>query len=116
LQPINYTAHQVLDSNVSTFKAGSTVPVKFQLKDANGNVVQSASAPQWTVPQKGNATTQAVDEGVFADQATNGTLYKWDGTQYHYNWNTKGVAGSFYYKIGVKLDDGQTYYVYISLR
>jgi hypothetical protein len=116
LQPINYTAHQVLDSNVSTFKAGSTIPVKFQLKDANGNVVQSASAPQWTVPQKGNATAQAVDEGVFTDQATNGTLYKWDGTQYHYNWSTKGVAGSFYYKIGVKLDDGQTYYVYISLR
>ena len=39
-----------------------------------------------------------------------------DGTQYHYNWSTKGVAGSFYYKIGVKLDDGQTYYMYISLR
>ena len=118
LQPINYTAHQVLDTNVSTFKAGSTVPVKFKLTDANGNVVQPATAPQWTVPQKGSATTQAVDEGVFTDQATNGTAYRYDATaqQYIYNWGTKGVAANFYYKIGVKLDDGQTYYTYISLR
>ena len=90
--------------------------MKFLLKDANGNVVQSASAPQWTVPQKGSATSQPVDEAVFTDQATSGTLYKWDGTQYHYNWSTKGVTAGFYYKIGVKLDDGQTYYTYISLR
>ena len=112
LQPIN---HQT-GTDVSTFKAGSTVPVKLVLKDASGNVVQSASAPQWLTPQKGSATNQAVDESVFTDQATSGTLYKWDGTQYHYNWKTKGVAGSFYYKIGVKLDDGQTYNVNISLR
>ena len=116
LQPINYTAHQVLDTNVSTFKGGSTVPVKFQLKDATGKVVQSASAPQWLTPQKGSATNQAVDETVFTEPATSGTLYKWDGTQYHYNWSTKGVTAGFYYKIGVKLDDGQTYYTYISLR
>jgi hypothetical protein len=112
LQPIK----QQTGTDVSTFKAGSIVPVKLVLKDGNGNVVQSASAPQWLTPQKGSATNQAVDETVFTDPATSGNLYKWDGTQYHYNWSTKGVAGSFYYKIGVKLDDGQTYYVNISLR
>jgi CSLREA domain-containing protein len=112
LEPIK----QQTGTDVSTFKAGSTVPVKIQLKDANGNAVQSASAPQWLTPQKGSATNQAVDETVFTDPDTSGNLYKWDGTQYHYNWSTKGVAGSFYYKIGVKLDDGQTYYVNISLR
>ena len=118
LQPINDTAHMIsLGPDVSTFKAGSTVPVKFYLTDANGNRVQAGNA-QWTTPQKGNATNQAVDEGLFTDQATTGTLYKYDATaqQYIYNWSTKGVAGGFYYKIGVKLDDGQTYYTYISLR
>ena len=118
LQPINDTAHMIsLGPDVSTFKAGSTVPVKFYLTDANGNRVQAASA-QWITPQKGSATTQAVDETVFTDPATTGTLYKWDSTaqQYIYNWSTKGVTSSFYYKIGVKLDDGQTYYTYISLR
>ena len=117
LQPINYTAHQVLDSNVSTFKLGSTVPVKFQLKDATGKVVQAGNA-QWITPQKGSSTSQAVDETVYTESAMTGTLYKWDATsqQYHYNWSTKGSSSGFYYKIGVKLDDGQTYYTYISLR
>ena len=117
LQPINYTAHQVLDSNVSTFKLGSTVPVKFQLKDATGKVVQAGNA-QWITPQKGSSTSQAVDETAYTESATTGTLYKWDATsqQYHYNWSTKGSSSGFYYKIGVKLDDGQTYYTYISLR
>jgi CSLREA domain-containing protein len=112
LQPIN---HQT-GTDVSTFKAGSTIPVKIVLKDANDNVVQSASAPQWLTPQKGSVTNQAIDQIVFTDPATSGNLYKWDGTQYHYNWSTKGVDGGFYYKIGVKLDDGQTYYGNISLR
>jgi hypothetical protein len=117
LQPINYTAHQVLDTNVSTFKAGSTVPVKFKLTDANGNTVQAGSA-QWITPQKLTATSQAVDEATYSDPATAGNLYKWDSTaqQSIYNWSTKGLPSGFYYKIGVKLDDGQTYYTYISLR
>jgi VCBS repeat-containing protein len=118
LQPINWTAHQVLDTNVSTFKGGSTVPVKFYLTDANGNrIVQPVNA-QWTTPQKGSATNQAIDEGVYTDPATSGSLYKWDSTaqQYIYNWSTKGVAAGFYYKIGVTLPDGNTHYTYISLR
>jgi hypothetical protein len=104
--------------NVSTFKLGSTVPVKFKLTDANGNAVQPATAPQWTVPQQGKATSQAVDESVYTDPATSGSLCKWDPTaqQYIYNWSTKGMSSGSYYKIGVKLDDGQTYYTYISLR
>jgi hypothetical protein len=112
LQPIN---HQT-GTDVSTFKAGSTVPVKFQLKDANANVVQSASAPQWLTPAEQGATNQAVDEDVFSLTATTGSSFKWDGTQYHYNWTTKGQSSGFYYKIGVRLDDGQTYYQNISLR
>jgi hypothetical protein len=38
------------------------------------------------------------------------------GMQYIYNWSTKGSTSGFYYRIGVKLDDGQTYYVNIGLR
>ena len=117
LQPINWTAHQVMDTNVSTFKLGSTVPVKFRLTDANGNAVQAGSA-QWLPPQKLISTTQAVDESVYSDPATAGNLYKWDPTaqQSIYNWSTKGMSSGYYYKIGVKVDDGQTYYTYISLR
>jgi hypothetical protein len=56
-QPINDTAHSQICGSpcpVSIFKGGSTVPVKFQLKDANGNVVQTTSLPLWLTPVKGS--------------------------------------------------------------
>ncbi len=117
LQPINYTSHQLSTGpDVSTFKAGSTVPVKFVLKDANGNVVQAASPPQWLTPTKGGPTTQPVDESLYSDPATTGTTYQWTGSQYHYNWASPKNGSGFFWRIGVKLDDGQIYYVNISLR
>ena len=117
LQPINYTSHQLSTGpDVSTFKAGSTVPVKFVLKDANGNVIQAASPPQWLTPAKGGATTQPVDEALYSEPATTGTTYQWTGSQYHYNWASPKNGSGYFWRIGVKLDDGQIYYVNISLR
>lgn len=119
LQPINDTAHQQVCGTpcpLSIFKDGSTVPAKFQLKDANGNVVQAASLPLWLTPQQGSAMSAAIDESVYADSASTGTVYSWDGQQYHYNWSTKGFAAGYYWLIGVRLDDGQTYTVNIGLR
>jgi large repetitive protein len=117
LQPINMTAHQT-GTDVSTFKAGSTVPVKFKLTDANGNVVQPASAPEWVTPLKGSSTNQAVDEDLYSLTATTGGTYRYDATaqQWIYNWSTKGTTAGCYYRIGVTLDDGKTYYQNISLR
>jgi hypothetical protein len=120
LQPINDTSHpQTCGSPcvVSIFKGGSTVPVKFQLKDANGNVVQATALPIWITPQKGNATSSPIDESIYSNPATSGNNYRWDGTsQYIYNWSTKGFATGYYWRIGVTLDDGQTYNVIIGLR
>ena len=117
LQPINMTAHQT-GMDVSTFKAGSPVPVKFKLTDANGNVVQPASAPVWVTPLKGSATSQAVDENTYSLASTSGGTYRWDSTaqQWIYDWSTKGSSSGCYYRIGVQLDDGQTYYQNISLK
>jgi len=119
LQPINDTGHsQVCGSPcpISIFKGGSTVPVKFQLKDANGNVVQSASLPVWVIPQQGNPTSAPIDESLFTDPATSGNNYQWVGGKYQYNWSTNGFAAGYYWRIGVTLDDGMTYYVIIGLR
>jgi hypothetical protein len=117
LQPINDTAHQI-DQGVSVFKAGSTVPVKLQLKSADGTVVQSNVLPTWLTPVKGGLTTAVVSETPVTDSPTPGGQYRYDasGQQYLYNWGTaKGGAGN-YWRIGVTLDDGQTYYVSIGLR
>jgi hypothetical protein len=118
LQPINGTAHNLsTNPDVSTFKSGSTIPVKVQVKLPNGTIVHPASAT-WLTPQKGTATSQPVDETVYSDPATSGASFTWDSSgQFHqYNWGTPKTGGGFYYLIGVKLDDGQTYTVYISLR
>jgi alpha-tubulin suppressor-like RCC1 family protein len=119
LQPINDTAHPLVCGSScppSIFKGGGTVPVKFQLKDANGNLVQSASLPLWLTPVKGAATSAPIDEGAFTDAPSAGISYSWNGQEYQYNWKTKGFAAGFYWRIGVMLDDGQTYYVSIGLR
>jgi hypothetical protein len=65
---------------------------------------------------KGSPTTASVDESVYSATATSGGTYRADGDQWIYNWNTKGLPAGYYYRIGVKLDDGQTYYVNIGLR
>jgi hypothetical protein len=55
---------------------------------------------------------------VYNDPSTSGTAFRWDSKtqQYTYNWSTKGVAAGFYWRIGVALDEGQTYYVTVGLR
>jgi len=120
LQPINDTAHFVGETT-SIFKAGSTVPVKFQLTDANGAAVQQASpGPVWLTPQPGGLlpSTATVDETTYSTTDTPGGYYRWDATglQYIYNWNTSKSMGGKYWRIGVKLDDGSTYYVSIGLK
>jgi len=116
LQPINDTAHQI-GTSTSVFKAGSTVPAKLQLKDANGTAVPAASAPLWLTPAKGSAMSAPADETAYAVSPDSGSEYKYDATskQYQYNWKTGNASGN-YWRIGVRFDDGQTYYVNIGLR
>jgi hypothetical protein len=116
-QPINDTAH-TLSQTTSVFKAGSTVPAKFQLKDANGKVVQANSAPTWLTPVKGRATTAPVDENAFGAIATSGSAFAWSSTdqQYQFNWGTPSAGAGYYWRIGVALDDGTTQVVSIALR
>jgi len=116
LQPINDTAHQV-GTTTSVFKAGSTVPVKLQLKKSNGTVVQTNAAPVWLAPVKGSSMNAPVDESVYTASADSGSTYRYDSSaqQYIYNWKTPNTGG-IYYRIGVTLDDGQSYFVNIGLK
>jgi hypothetical protein len=115
LQPINDTAHQV-GTSTSVFKAGSTVPAKFQLKRADGTVVQAVTAPVWLTPAKGGSTSAPVDELLYAAASDSGSVYRYDATAQQYLYNWKSGTGGFYWRIGVQLDDGQTYWVNLGLR
>jgi hypothetical protein len=115
LQPINDTAHQI-GLDVSVFKAGSTVPAKLQLKAADGTVVQSATLPVWLAPVDLGLMSSSIDELVYSDPASSGNTFKWDGTQYQYNWSTKGSTPGHWYRISAKFDDGTTRSVVIGLK
>jgi hypothetical protein len=114
LQPINDTAHT--QAQMSVFKAGSTVPVKFQLLNSSGAVVQALVVPQWVTPVQVGTTTSPIDESVYSDPPTSGSTYRWDGSQYIYNWQTSKSDVGKIIRIGARLDDGTTMYVNIGLK
>ncbi|MEU7876500.1 PxKF domain-containing protein [Dactylosporangium sp. NPDC049140] len=115
LQPIDDPARQG-GTDLSIFKAGSTVPVKLTLTDAAGNVIQPVSAPVWLTPAKGSSTSLPIDETVYDLPADSGSVFRYTDGQWQYNWKTDKQQAGFYWRIGVRLDDGETYYVNVGLR
>lgn len=109
LQPIN-------PDGTSIFKLGSTIPVKFQLKDTNGSYVSTAVATiSYAKYASGIVGTDL--EAVSTSAATAGNLFRYDtaSNQYIFNMATKGLTtGS--YQLSIKLDDGSTYKVIVSLK
>jgi hypothetical protein len=78
--------------------------------------VQAERPPVWEAPAKGGPTTAPVDESVYAAASDSDASYRWDGQKYQYNWATSRAAEGYYHRIGVRLDDGQTYFANIGLR
>jgi hypothetical protein len=105
LQPINDTAHQI-GASESLFKLGSTVPVKFQLKNASGGIVQASALPQFTrSANRGACDATVAAETPATDPAFTSSTYRWDTNQYIYNFSTKGLSAGEY-RIYAVLDDG----------
>ncbi len=109
LQPIN-------PDGSSTFKYGSTIPVKFQLTDSSGNFVTNATAKIYMAK---------ISDGIIGTEmganstskATTGNLFRYDSTsnQYIFNLATKTLSTGTW-QIRIELDDGTSKYVTISLR
>jgi hypothetical protein len=103
------------------FKLGSTVPVKFQLWDDNGEIVTNAEACIF-VKKISNGTTGEI-EAVSTAASTTGNLFRYDpdSEQYIFNLSTKlplnGVSWSTgTWQIRIKLDDGTSKFVNIVLK
>src|SRR5213079_3360728 len=80
LQPINDTAHQI-GLTESLFKLGSTVPVKFQLKNAAGTIVQAATLPVFSRSAfQGACDSSTSTEGLDSDPGFAGSAFRWDST------------------------------------
>jgi hypothetical protein len=108
LQPVN-------PDGSSIFKLGSTVPVKFQLTDAQAESVSGAVA-NLTLAKISNNLEGSFVEAISTSNATTGSLFRDSGNgQYIFNLSTKGLsAGTWSLKI--TLDDGTSYTTHISLR
>ena len=94
--------------NAGPFKAGSTVPLKWQLKNASGAVVGSLSSiHSIQMAYKGDCMNGQDDGPIVADSPGNSGL-RFDGTQFGFNWKTPGTAtGCFSVLVG--LDDDSTH-------
>jgi hypothetical protein len=98
-------------------KLGSTVPVKFQLTDANGNFVTNAIATISLQKYSGSTPVGNTIDGVSTSAATTGNLFRYDpaSNQYIFNLATKGLSVGKW-QIKVTLNDGACYTVFLGLK
>lgn len=107
LKPIN-------DDGSSVFKAGSTVPVKFQLKDANGSYVNNAVAKLYIAPiTDGKVGTEI--KAVSSSSVFDENVFRNEDNQYLFNLSTKNLTEGAY-QIRIELGDGTINTLNITLR
>ena len=95
-------------SNGATYKSGSTVPVKFQLVDGNGNLVTSTAAISSVVAGPcGGALATATSAG--------GSILRYDSTaqQFVFNWKSMGTGCT---TVGIVLEDSTSHTINVNLR
>ena len=102
-----------LGDHSSVFKRGSTVPVKFQVCDANGYSI-GADGPVVTMGGDGHrapvvlyttGNSSPVHESVFS--TTPDTDFRWAGSQWIFNLNTKNLSANVHYYYSITLISGQ---------
>ena len=109
LEPVN-------NDGSSIFKLGSTIPIKFQLTDANGNYVTNAVA-RLNLSKIASAVIGTNLEPYTTGSGTIGDafIYEINGNKYSYNLATKPNLSVGTWRIRVDINDGSSYAVNISL-
>ncbi|HEX5503851.1 MAG TPA: MBG domain-containing protein, partial [Thermomicrobiales bacterium] len=103
---------------VPVFKAGRTIPLKFQLTDASGAIVQAATAPTFSVSAATACGAGAVDASGTTAAGDTGNTFRWDSTaqQYIYNDHTDKALAGMCQTLTVTLDDGTTHSVVVAFK
>ena len=97
----------------STFKGGSTIPVKVALTGASAPITNATITLSYARVLNGVV-------GSYMDASTNvkasaGSSFRYSGNQYIFNWSTKGLAPGRY-SVKVNLGDGVPHAVPITLK
>jgi hypothetical protein len=82
---------------LNSAKAGQTIPIKWQLKDYNGNLIGDLGTLAPNGLQSGQTACNNQDpvDAVEELSAPGSTVFRFDGTQFIYNWQTsKSWAGT----------------------
>jgi large repetitive protein len=103
LQPVDDGVGQTM----SIFKKSSTIPLKFQLLTGTGPLSATASAAlaascDLKVSYQAAGTTSApVDETAFTAADDSGGCFRWDGSQFQYNFGTKSLKAGTVYQLRI---------------
>jgi len=109
LQPINADGS-------GSHKLGSTIPVKFQLTDANSKSVSTAHATLFYAKVTNDGLGDAY-EAISSGNANTANCFRYEGNQYIFNLSTKNTGFTTgTYQITIVLDDKTTQTVRITLR
>ena len=105
-----------INANGNSFKLGSTIPIKFQLWDANGKNISTAIARIYLA----NVTNGIIGKernGTSSGNANTDNLFRYDTTanQYIFNLATKPLALGTW-QIRIELNDGTENKVNLSLK
>jgi hypothetical protein len=105
-----------MNGTVNTVKAGSTVPLKFEvyagaLELTDPAIVKSLRYAECIVPA-------GAPEDALELTASGGTVLRYDATagQFIYNWSTKGLRAGTSYTVTVELLDGTKIIAFFTLK
>src|SRR5213079_940875 len=100
LQPIN-------PDGTSVNKAGSTVPAKFRVGDANCNSIGTPGVvTSFKLIAQSSDLSAVVNEDVIS--TTPDTAFRWTGDQWIFNISTKGMKSGVKYTYQISLNDGSS--------
>ncbi len=99
-----------------SFNLGRTIPVKFQLKDANGTYIETAAPALYLAKVENNIPGSEIT-ATTAGSSSVGNLFRYDATenQYIFNLATKGLSVGAW-QLRIELGDGSSKLLEITLR
>jgi IPT/TIG domain-containing protein len=107
----------ILNDGSRVFLLGSTVPAKFQLTDARGALVSTATATLTVQKFSGSTSLSDPIDAMPSGGANTGDLFRFDSSsgQYIYNLSTQPLSTGTW-QLQVHLDDGAVLTVLIGLK